>query len=165
MGLFPTRFEGETFPLFLLECFEAGLPVATTDIGEIPRIMEGVLKQPPGLLVDHRSDSKAMVTEFVRKLEDMFTSLGAYDAYQAGALTTSRRFSMAVLGDLYLKSFGGLIEPRAESTPSRAKAASGFAKTRRQGKSDWKLSGGRLSIHFITKYRMAHWLKNVQIKS
>ena len=39
MGIFPTTFQGETFPLFLLECFQAGLPVITTDIGEIPRIM------------------------------------------------------------------------------------------------------------------------------
>ena len=51
MGIFPSRFEGETFPLFLLECFESGLPVATTDIGEIPRIMAGVLEQAPGLLL------------------------------------------------------------------------------------------------------------------
>ena len=78
MGLFPTRFEGETFPLFLLECFEAGLPVATTDIGEIPRIMEGEL--PPGIVVDHRSDSATLVEEFVTKLEDMFMTAGACDA-------------------------------------------------------------------------------------
>lgn len=126
MGIFPTRFEGETFPLFLLECFEAGLPVATTDIGEIPRIMGGVLKQRPGLMVDHRSDSKTMVAAFVKKLKTMFSTLGAYDAYQAGAVTTSRRFSMAILGELYIKSFGELIEPRVESksvAPKRRKVS------------------------------------------
>ncbi|WP_296706057.1 glycoside hydrolase family 99-like domain-containing protein [Rhodoblastus sp.] len=134
MGIFPTRFEGETFPLFLLECFEAGLPVATTDIGEIPRIMQGVLGQPPGLLVDHRSDPETLASEFVKKLKNMFGSVGAYDAYQAGAVTTSRRFSMAVLGDLYLKSFGDLFEPMAESGPVASKRRKQGSKAARTGK-------------------------------
>ena len=37
MGIFPTTFLGETFPLFLFKYFQAGLPVITTDIGEIPQ--------------------------------------------------------------------------------------------------------------------------------
>ena len=131
MGIFPTRFEGETFPLFLLECFEAGLPVATTDIGEIPRIMEGELT--PGILIDHRSDSATLVAEFVTKLEDMFMTAGACDAYEAGAVATSRRFSMTVLSDLYQQSFRDLIEPKEESNDLiETKAQSKPVKTKRR---------------------------------
>ena len=35
--------------------------------------------------------------------------------YEAGAVATSRRFSMTVLGELYQKSFRDLIETKAKS--------------------------------------------------
>ena len=50
----------------------------------------------------------------------MFETAGAYDAYRAAAIKASRRFSMAVLGDLYLKLFRDLVETKGESKPSGA---------------------------------------------
>jgi glycosyltransferase involved in cell wall biosynthesis len=109
MGIFPTTFEGETFPLFLLECFQVGLPVITTDIGEIPRIMEGEAGERPGLTVDHRSDPQKLVSDFVYMLRDMFRSSNAYDSYRAQAFAAYRRFSIEALGDLYQNTFDELI--------------------------------------------------------
>ena len=46
-AIFPSTFDGETFPLFLLEAFAAGLPVVSTDIGEIAHIMGNEASQAP----------------------------------------------------------------------------------------------------------------------
>ncbi len=105
MGIFPSRFEGETFPLFLLECFKAGLPVATTDIGEIPRIMDGDLNEAPGIIVNHLSNAETLTTETVTKLRHMLDTEGLYDIYRTAAFKNSQRFSMTNLADLYVKSF------------------------------------------------------------
>ena len=115
MGILPTTFHGETFPLFLLECFQAGLPVITTDIGEIPRIMKGEAGPPPGLTVDHRIKPERMVSDFVKKLQKMLSQLEDYHDYRSGATMASQRFSISALTDFYIETFHNLIEIRAES--------------------------------------------------
>jgi glycosyltransferase involved in cell wall biosynthesis len=39
MGFLPSRFEGESFPLVLIECLQAGRPMIASAIGEIPRML------------------------------------------------------------------------------------------------------------------------------
>lgn len=40
MGLLPSRFVGESFPLVLIECLQAGRPMLATALGEIPRMLD-----------------------------------------------------------------------------------------------------------------------------
>ena len=40
MGLLPSRFAGESFPLVLIECLQAGRPMMATALGEIPRMLD-----------------------------------------------------------------------------------------------------------------------------
>lgn len=108
MGLFPSTFEGETFPLFLLECFQMGLPVVTTDIGEIRRIMKGSGRRPPGITIDHSLKRPQLITTFVRELEKMLSMEGAYVGFQFEALATSARFGITALADLYVDLFANL---------------------------------------------------------
>jgi glycosyltransferase involved in cell wall biosynthesis len=39
MGFLPSRFEGESFPLVLIECLQSGRPMLASAIGEIPRML------------------------------------------------------------------------------------------------------------------------------
>jgi glycosyltransferase involved in cell wall biosynthesis len=39
MGFLPSRFEGESFPLVLIECLQSGRPMIASAIGEIPRML------------------------------------------------------------------------------------------------------------------------------
>lgn len=50
VGLLPTRFSGESFPLVLLECVAAQRPMIATDVGEIRRIMTGA-SGPAGVII------------------------------------------------------------------------------------------------------------------
>jgi glycosyltransferase involved in cell wall biosynthesis len=109
MGLFPSTFEGETFPLFLLECFQTGLPVAATDIGEIPRLMKSDGAQTPGFTVDYRLERPQLTTAFVDRLQRLLSSDKVYAGQKAEALASSRRFAIAGLGEIYAKLFAGFI--------------------------------------------------------
>jgi glycosyltransferase involved in cell wall biosynthesis len=123
MGIFPTQFEGETFPLFLLECFQVGLPAITTDIGEIPRMMEATAGHAPGILVDHRSKPKKLGVDFVTKLQKMFDSPNTYANYRVGALATSERFSIEGLGELYRNAFQDLLLGQTDTMATKQPAA------------------------------------------
>ena len=39
MGFLPSRFKGESFPLVIIDCLNAGRPVLTSDLGEIPYML------------------------------------------------------------------------------------------------------------------------------
>jgi glycosyltransferase involved in cell wall biosynthesis len=113
MGIFPSTFVGETFPLFLLECFQAELPVISTDIGGIRGMMEAEPERLPGLLVEHHCETAILASRFVTMLRHMFDSPADYDAYRVGTVAASRRYSIESLGNLYAQTFQELVPGRS----------------------------------------------------
>lgn len=51
LGFLPSRFEGESFPLVIIDCLHAGCPVLASSIGEIPYMLE-TSKGMAGVLFD-----------------------------------------------------------------------------------------------------------------
>lgn len=101
MAIFPTTYIGETFPMFLVECLAAGLPIVSTDIGEIPRIMidKGVCC---GSLTSHHNTPEAMAEEMSSYI---LTCLAPGDVLREAkkhARRGAQRFSMTRLAELYL---------------------------------------------------------------
>jgi glycosyltransferase involved in cell wall biosynthesis len=119
MGLFPSTFEGETFPLFLLECFQTGLPVIATDIGEMPRLMEHIEGSRPGMLVSHTSPPDVLLRSFLTNLEDMFKDETNYRLYKAAAQSTSKRYSIDQLATLYERTLRDLLPRLADAKSAR----------------------------------------------
>jgi len=71
IGLLPTYFEGESFPLVLLEMMAVSLPIVASDIGEIPSIL-GINELPAGLVVpalDSSIDEEALFTAVCKLLD------------------------------------------------------------------------------------------------
>jgi glycosyltransferase involved in cell wall biosynthesis len=59
-ALLPTRFKGESFPLALIQAMQIGLPIISTDIGEIPKmIIEG--EAASGLLVPYSEEDEKYI--------------------------------------------------------------------------------------------------------
>lgn len=69
MGLLPSRFQGESFPLVLIECLQAGRPMLATALGEIPRMLdtgEGRLAGATFELEDGNLDVEALAGHIAR---------------------------------------------------------------------------------------------------
>jgi len=59
LGLLPTYFKGESFPLVMIECFMAEKPIIATKMGEIPDMILTDDQKVGGLLIDiHRGKVK-----------------------------------------------------------------------------------------------------------
>ncbi len=101
LGIFPSTFDGETFPLFILECFQAGLPVVSTDIGEIPRLICGVDAVSPGATVPWTDASETISRKMVGAILEILGDQEGYSRMCAAAAATSERFSIERLADLY----------------------------------------------------------------
>ena len=112
MGIFPSTYSGETFPLFILECFQAGLPVLSTDIGEIPRIMGENPDTRPGATVDCLTTRDVICGEMTRVLGGILGDAKTFEMLRSNAREVSKRFSLSALGDLYSKLSNDLISER-----------------------------------------------------
>jgi glycosyltransferase involved in cell wall biosynthesis/ubiquinone/menaquinone biosynthesis C-methylase UbiE len=128
LGLLPSTFSGESFPLFLLECFEAGLPVAATTIGEIPAMMG---EAAPGALAPHdagEGEIRARLTAFVREL---MNDPARYARLCEAARAASQRFSLDKLAQEYVEAFRGVVAKESPMKNSQnADPTNPFAKWR-----------------------------------
>ena len=109
LGVFPSTFSGETFPLFLVECFQAGLPVVATDIGEIPNMVGEVPAKRAGFLVSRDADRLGLVYAVADAVTELRLNGSVYQRMRKNAIEASARFSMTRLAELYLKQFNDVV--------------------------------------------------------
>jgi glycosyltransferase involved in cell wall biosynthesis len=108
IGIFPSTFSGETFPLFIVECFQAGVPVVATDIGEIPYMLAEGPSGRPGVLVAHNQGRLHLVYEMIKCLQELLDDQPRLGQLRTAAADASKRFSMERLGDEYSRLFTNL---------------------------------------------------------
>lgn len=70
-AILPSRFQGESFPLCLIQAMQAGLPIVATDIGEISKMLQ-VEDLTAGVLVQTSEEDE----EFVNNLVEAISCLG-----------------------------------------------------------------------------------------
>lgn len=122
LGVFPSTFSGETFPLFLVECFQAGKPVVATDIGEIPTILGSDIKERAGILVPHQAERADIVYAVAGAIAGLVQNPLRYEKMSANAREASSRFSMERLAQTYIELFTKLVN-EAEQIPERRSVA------------------------------------------
>jgi len=104
-GIFPSTFSGESFPLFVLECLQSGLPVVATDIGEIPFIMTTTAGEMPGQVVSRNQSEQILINEMVQALAGMIDDDARLRSAKRAARIAGERFCIERLTDFYLDTF------------------------------------------------------------
>ena len=118
LGIFPSVYVGETFPLFLLECFQAGMPVVATDIGEIGYMMGEQKSEQPGTVLSHREKPGTLTRQVAKAIRTLVGDEVALHRARENATRASERFSMDRLVALYEENFRELIA-RSSPMPSQ----------------------------------------------
>jgi glycosyltransferase involved in cell wall biosynthesis len=93
LGLLPSRFRGESFPLSVMECLAAGRPVIASDVGEVRSMLtsdEGELAGGVVSLVN----GEVPIAEVGEMIAGYARDAGRYEAARRVAKSCARRFSM-----------------------------------------------------------------------
>jgi glycosyltransferase involved in cell wall biosynthesis len=114
MGLLPSRFAGESFPLVLIECLQAGRPMIATALGEIPRMLdvgEGRLAGATLPLRDGGVDVEALAALIAR----FASSPGALAEAQALVEEAARKFDPRAMREAYSEIYDLSLRHRLAS--------------------------------------------------
>jgi glycosyltransferase involved in cell wall biosynthesis len=108
VGLVPSYFPGESFPLVVIESFMAGRPVIASRIGEIPNMImnENI---SGGILIDRRF-GKVLPKDISSALVRLIENPQIYSEYCQGAQRLKDRFNIDRIAEEYLEKFCSLLE-------------------------------------------------------
>ena len=105
--LLPTRFEGESYPLIVVQALQEGLPVVATDIGEIGAMVTDEDGGRAGILLPNLRDSAAYFAALEAAMEEM-TDPGRRAVARAVAGRLAARYDLDRLAGDYAAIYEGL---------------------------------------------------------
>ena len=104
VGLLPTCFKGESSPLAVIECLQAGRPVIATDIGEVRRELTDENGDLAGRML-HLKHGKVQVKELARELIFLADHPEEYAALAARCGSAAAKFDMKAAARQYMEVY------------------------------------------------------------
>lgn len=100
MGFLPSRFEGESCPLTLIDCLLAGKPVIASDMGEINRMIESDGKYA-GVVFPLDSNGEIPVSQVADIITQCATNEAYYENMKKAVPAAAAKFKPEVMRDKY----------------------------------------------------------------
>jgi glycosyltransferase involved in cell wall biosynthesis len=110
--LLPTRFAGESFPLCLIEAFQAGAPVIATAIGEIPHMLRSGASYA-GELLTPTEDDAAFVSALAEAMVRFANDKSPLAAYARTAKALAKTYDIENTVAQYAQLYEEMISKRA----------------------------------------------------
>ena len=99
MGLLPSRFGGESYPLVIIDCLHAGHPVLASRLGEIPAML-ATADGPAGELFD-LDNWQLPITELGGRISRLANEAVTYEALKARVPEARRKFDPVIMASRY----------------------------------------------------------------
>lgn len=120
MGFLPSRFEGESFPLVLIECLQSGRPMIASAIGEIPRM----LAAPDGTLagdLQPLDNWQVPIDDLAARIAAFATDPARLAAATAAVPAAAAKFDPALMRAAYARVYREASRSKGTREASRSK--------------------------------------------
>lgn len=109
IGLIPSYFKGESFPLVMIECFMVEIPVIATRIGEIERMITTDNHEVGGILIN-LDKGKVDSVELANAIERLVVDRYFYDHCVKVVGQLKKRFDMDLVAQKYITVYQRVLE-------------------------------------------------------
>ena len=103
IGLLPSEYSGESFPLFIIDSFFAGRPVVCSNLGEIPAMIEDA-----GIVFD-LVEGRVPVKELAKILRELADNPDAYEKLKSRVEVVAPKFSIENVARKYIEIYEEII--------------------------------------------------------
>ena len=99
IGLLPSEYSGESFPLFIIDSFFAGRPVVSSNIGEIPAMIEDA-----GIVFD-LVEGKVPIEELAKILRALADDPARYEKLKRRVEVVAKKFLIENVAEKYIEIY------------------------------------------------------------
>ncbi len=111
MGFLPSKFRGESFPLVIIECLQSGVPFLASELGEIPRMLQGE-DGMAGAVFELEND-KINMPALAALLAEIASNKEVYQSMRAAVPAATEKFDPAVLARKHDVAYRAALDPIA----------------------------------------------------
>ena len=95
VGILPSKFRGESFPMVIIECLQAGRPIVVSALGDIPYMLSGA-DGPAGILVE-LDGFEINVSLWAEKIAHLASDRIACTSLQSRVFSAAQKFDSAIM--------------------------------------------------------------------
>ena len=110
MGLLPSKFKGESFPLVLIDCLLAGRPVLATNVGEIEYMLNGSSGFAGDLVA--LNDWNIPIDELAQKMARAASDRDYYQTMMSAIAPAMEKFDLELMQQRYATVYCQLVKAR-----------------------------------------------------
>ena len=104
IGLLPSEYAGESFPLMIIDSFFAGRPVVSSNLGEVAAMVEDA-----GVVFD-LIDGKVPVETLAKILRGLADDTAAYEKLRSRVAVVAEKFSIERVAEQYIELYKKLFD-------------------------------------------------------
>ena len=108
VGLVPTYFKGESYPLVVIECLMTGTPIIATDIAEVRNQLKDENEDLAGILLPLR-DGKIDETDICTAIIKLVDDHEAYMCLKRRTYSACQKFNMSGIADKHLRLYQEML--------------------------------------------------------
>ena len=113
MGLLPSEYKGESFPLMIIDCLFCGRPVIVSNLGESGNQLLDEEGDPAGVVFDLR-EGRVPVEELADIIRRSADDAAYYAALRGRVESASTKFRMERVAGAYIEVYGRVMQEPAE---------------------------------------------------
>lgn len=114
VGFLPTRFQGESYPLVVIEAMMCGKPIIATDIAEVRHQLTDEEGNLAGMLLN-MTDGKLDVEEIAATITALAEDREKYELLKSRTASASKKFDISKIVRQYLEEYYRVLEAGKEN--------------------------------------------------
>ncbi|MBQ9486396.1 MAG: glycosyltransferase [Selenomonadaceae bacterium] len=110
IGLLPSEFLGESFPLMIIDSFFSGRPVVCSDLGESAEMLKTKNGESAGIVFSLDKNDKVPVEQLAEILTELANDEDAYKKISARVPDAAKKFYIESVAEKYLEVYYGSMD-------------------------------------------------------